>query len=77
MAGLILGSMSVTWALSGIFGGLLMVSTSHRLVAIKERLKLARAMRSTCQSPLNVSVWPRRPLPDTQASRRPGHVHRA
>jgi EmrB/QacA subfamily drug resistance transporter len=40
MAGLVLGSMSVTWALSSIFGGRLMVRTSYRLAAILGALAL-------------------------------------
>src|SRR6185437_10343848 len=32
-AGLVLGAMSVTWALASIFGGRVMVFTSYRLVA--------------------------------------------
>jgi EmrB/QacA subfamily drug resistance transporter len=40
MAGLVLGAMSVTWALSSIFGGRLMVRTSYRLVAILGALSL-------------------------------------
>lgn len=34
IAGLVLGAMSVTWALSSIFGGRLMVRTSYRLAAV-------------------------------------------
>ena len=40
MAGLVLGAMSVTWALSAIFGGRLMVRTSYRLAAILGALSL-------------------------------------
>ena len=34
VAGLVLGMMSVTWAVASIFGGRLMVRTSYRLVAV-------------------------------------------
>jgi EmrB/QacA subfamily drug resistance transporter len=34
VAGLVLGAMSVTWALASIYGGRLMVRTSYRLVAV-------------------------------------------
>jgi EmrB/QacA subfamily drug resistance transporter len=40
VAGLVLGAMSVTWALSSIFGGRLMVRTSYRLAAILGALSL-------------------------------------
>jgi EmrB/QacA subfamily drug resistance transporter len=40
MAGLVLGAMSVTWALSSILGGRLMVRTSYRLAAILGALSL-------------------------------------
>jgi len=40
MAGLVLGAMSITWALSSIFGGRLMVRTSYRLTAILGALSL-------------------------------------
>jgi MFS family permease len=39
-AGLVLGAMSVTWALSSIVGGRLMVRTSYRLAAILGALSL-------------------------------------
>jgi len=39
-AGLVLGAMSVTWALASIFGGRLMVRTSYRLVAVLGALAL-------------------------------------
>jgi EmrB/QacA subfamily drug resistance transporter len=40
VAGLVLGAMSVTWALSSIYGGRLMVRTSYRLVAVLGSLAL-------------------------------------
>ncbi len=40
MAGLVLGAMSVTWALSSILGGRLMVRTTYRLAAILGALSL-------------------------------------
>ena len=39
-AGLVLGAMSVTWALSAIFGGRLMVRTTYRLTAVLGALSL-------------------------------------
>ena len=45
MAGLVLGAMSVTWALSSIFGGRLMVRTSYRLAAILGALVAAGRLR--------------------------------
>jgi EmrB/QacA subfamily drug resistance transporter len=40
MAGLVLGAMSVTWALTSIFGGRLMVRTTYRLAAVLGALSL-------------------------------------
>jgi len=40
VAGLVLGAMSVTWTLSSIYGGRLMVRTSYRLVAVLGSLSL-------------------------------------
>ena len=36
-----------------------------------------RMMRSTCQSSLNLLVWPPRPLPDTRAFRQAVRAHQA
>ncbi|HVZ07328.1 MDR family MFS transporter [Rhodopila sp.] len=40
MAGLVLGAMSVTWALASIFGGRIMVRTTYRLAAVAGALAL-------------------------------------
>ena len=58
MAGLVLGAMSITWALSSIFGGRLMVRTSYRLVAILGALSLlAGSAVLVGQTPARGVVW--------------------
>jgi MFS family permease len=57
-AGLVLGAMSVTWALSSILGGRLMVRTSHRLAALLGVLSLiAGSVMLLGLTPLHGVIW--------------------
>ncbi len=53
-AGIVLGAMSITWALASIFGGRLMVRTSYRLAAVLGALSLL------CGSAVLVGLTPAR-----------------
>jgi MFS family permease len=57
-AGIVLGAMSVTWALSSILGGRLMVRTSYRLAAILGGLSLiAGSAMLLWLTPLHGVMW--------------------
>ncbi len=58
IAGLVLGAMSVTWALASIFGGRLMVRTSYRLAAVLGALALlAGSLLLVTLTPARGPVW--------------------
>jgi EmrB/QacA subfamily drug resistance transporter len=57
-AGLVLGAMSVTWALSSILGGRLMVRTSYRLAALLGALSLiAGSVMLLGLTPVHGVIW--------------------
>ena len=56
--GLVLGAMSVSWAIASIFGARLMVRTSYRLVAVLGAIALAAGcLMLTLLSPADGPIW--------------------